>query len=213
VQFNVNTIFTHTRAHVIIYSIETKWFLAKYGSNIMGWTSSWAWNRKEKIVEHVISAEMWGANFSILEHTVRGNRVWVLAEYAQGEKVGQRFIALFLLSYHDREWAYKDMDESCGPCQYDCPISFIKRAREVDAPIGDYAKEWREKVIQYHTNKNANRKRKAVLKPGMKLQYQRNVYELIEKCSGRLGWNVRDVATNNEYRLMSKQVTAAQLVA
>lgn len=181
--------------------------------NIMGWTSSWAWTQKSTIVNHVISTDLWGANFTILEHAVRGNRVWVLAEYAQGEKVGQRFIALFLLSRHEGEWAYKDMDESCGPYHFDCPISFVKCAREINAPVSDIAKTWREKVIKYHSDLNTKRKSKATLAPGMKLKYRQDVYELLEKFSGRFGWKVRDIATNEIYRLMSKQVSAAQLVA
>lgn len=40
------------------------------------------------------------------------------------------------------EFAYKDMDETCGPCAYDCPESILKLLSPTDS---QWANEWREK--------------------------------------------------------------------
>jgi hypothetical protein len=55
------------------------------------------------------------------------------------------------------------MDETCGPCEVNCPESYLDMV-----PLGDsggYAKEWRERVKEYHIRRRAGlamKKRKAI---------------------------------------------------
>jgi hypothetical protein len=47
----------------------------------------------------------------------------------------------------DYGWGYKSMDESMGPAYYTCPLSYLDMVPMPDSP---YAREWREKVREYH---------------------------------------------------------------
>ena len=109
----------------------------------MGWTSSSSWVTKQDVVEHVTSQYVWGEKFNILKTSDKGKCFWLLVEYTQGERKGQRFIALFLINRESKEWGYKDMDESCGPCYYNCPVSFINEAAKTNVPSSIVAVERR----------------------------------------------------------------------
>ena len=56
-----------------------------------------------------------------------------------------------------RTWGYKPLDESCGPCYYNCPEKYLKMVPVVvDA-------EWRASVAEYHLRRREKRAaRKAV---------------------------------------------------
>ncbi|MBD1389477.1 hypothetical protein IC617_08560 [Neiella sp. HB171785] len=180
----------------------------------MGWTSSSNWQRKEEIVAHVTSSYLWGNNFNILEHSVRGSRVWVLAEYTDNhpERAGERFIALFLLDKFPEGWAYKDMDESMGPFHHDCPISFLTRAEEVAGRLSDTAKKWRQQVRDYHTAQRQKQKALAQLSPDTIVRFQNVDYKLLEKLPRRLGWKARSMKDGQIYRMMAKQVSQAVVI-
>jgi hypothetical protein len=69
----------------------------------------------------------------------------------------QRFLALDLMAGHrNYGWGYKDMDESQGPVEVDCPLSLLAM---VPCPTGGYAAGWREKVRAYH---EAEKRRKSL---------------------------------------------------
>jgi hypothetical protein len=55
-----------------------------------------------------------------------------------------------ILEFKNGEFAYKDMDETVGPCYYECPESILKLLTE---PLNDYSKAWREKCWQRINNK------------------------------------------------------------
>lgn len=77
--------------------------------------------------------------------TCYGRHIWSLFELPDG----RRFVNLDLLDKSGDQWGYKDMDESCGPCYYDCPLSLLDAATE---PTTEYAKAWRIKVRAFHAN-------------------------------------------------------------
>lgn len=74
--------------------------------------------------------------------------MWVMYEVFQTEdgvetSRGGPFIALCMLQrWGNENWAYKDVEETCGPNQINCPVSWLD---EVPDP-GSYATEWRAKV-------------------------------------------------------------------
>lgn len=81
-----------------------------------------------------------------LDHTDTGERVWAVWRSADNS----RFIACFLIDQQDGKWGYKPIDETMGPCFYDCPLKYL------DATPGrteGYAAAWREKVRAYHAGK------------------------------------------------------------
>ena len=55
------------------------------------------------------------------------------------------FAAIVLTSVNNKDWfnfSYKDMDETVGPYQYDCPKSILDLLYPTD---NEYAKKWRER--------------------------------------------------------------------
>lgn len=178
----------------------------------MGWTSSYNWQSKKDVIEEVTSSVHWGKKFNILNQSLRGNNLWVLVEYAEGDRKGNQFISLFLLSKFDEGYAYKDLDESCGPYYYNCPLSFIKSAEIAGGYLSETAKDWREKVKSFHKQQSEKRQKAQSLKSGMKVKLYGVIYELIEKYSGRQGWEVKSLNDNRTYRMNCKQVSKAELV-
>tara|TARA_R110000744_G_scaffold121769_1_gene226549 strand:+ start:327 stop:662 length:336 start_codon:yes stop_codon:yes gene_type:complete len=71
-----------------------------------------------------------------------GRHLWMLIQ----PKDGPSFVCLFKLSSYQNDWGYKPVDESMGPCHWDCPVSLIDQA---DPPTTEYATNWRNKVYQY----------------------------------------------------------------
>ena len=63
------------------------------------------------------------------------------------------FAAVCLTSTNMKDYynfAYKDMDETCGPCNYDCPKKILDLLTPTDS---EYAKNWREKCYEKLKNK------------------------------------------------------------
>ena len=57
------------------------------------------------------------------------------------------------------EFGYKDMDESVGPNEVQCPLSIMKLLTPLKDDDG-YAKQWRESVLAYHANLNETRNKR-----------------------------------------------------
>ncbi len=69
-------------------------------------------------------------------------RTWTRPDGSEASPA-HRFIVLFMMKCVGKCWGWKDVDETCGPYDVNCPISYVERATE---PVNEYAKEWREKV-------------------------------------------------------------------
>lgn len=85
---------------------------------IFGREPSWATIIKDALVGEVYYAAM---------RSTRTGKVWAL---------------VVLTNVENYEFGYKDMDETVGPCYYDCPNSILNLLSPTDS---DYAKEWRAK--------------------------------------------------------------------
>lgn len=117
----------------------------------MGWLFGWA-NRKA-LIEHLIEPqEGEERKLETLAHCCKGyTTLWVLHQVTYkptGERT--RFVVCYLLRRYG-EWGYKDVDESMGPNEISCPLSYIERATE---PASEYSRQWRERVKQYHQRRN-----------------------------------------------------------
>ena len=180
----------------------------------MGWTFGNFWRTKQDVVEHCID---WGTRFATLNHSVRGNRLWVLLQYNEGERKGDVFVALYLLSNSGGEWGYKDLDDTVGPYYYDCPLSYLTKTIESGRALSESTKSWHENVRKYHAEQRSKKKEvtkmASKLKPGVVLEFCDKQYKLCEKYPGRKGWEVRCLDDNKIYRMMHKQVYQATLVA
>jgi hypothetical protein len=176
----------------------------------MGWTYSWDWTSKQRVINHCID---WGERYTTLSHSVRGKCLWVLLQYNEGEKKGDVFVALYLLAKDEHEWGYKDMDDTVGPCYYDCPLSFIKRTVASGRTLGQSTLDWHEQVKAYHLKQRAKTKQTATFSVGMTIKYAGQLFKLIQKYPGRWGWQAKSLDDGAIYRLMAKQVSKSELVS
>lgn len=143
----------------------------------MGWTSSSSWQTRQDIVADRIrgSISKDGTRWNCLSHTLRGNVLWTVWEVSH-PTFTKRFIGCDLLQKLEEGWAYKDMDESCHPYYYTCPVSYLDKVPEV------MNQAWRDKVIAYH------RLRVLKLKPGMIVGLKDCVVPAIELVENRKYW-------------------------
>ena len=87
--------------------------------------------KEQAILDELASV---GAYATVLAHRAIGNRLWFLAQTSAGENAGRKWIGLTLIDCRNGEVAVKSMDETCGPCYYDCPLSFLVQADEPKGP-------------------------------------------------------------------------------
>jgi hypothetical protein len=117
----------------------------------MGWLFTQGQTRRQ-LVEHLTApwetADRKGSTF---KRYCSGNTLFTVTEVVNkhsGEIT--RYIGVYLMQ-NDKNygWGYKDMDESCGPYQYGCPLSFFDL---VPDPSG-YATDWRKRNRAHHARR------------------------------------------------------------
>lgn len=115
----------------------------------MGWSFLSSMHSKAELIAHLTGPNL-GGKMKTLAKCVRGSTLWAAHEYvveANGYPLGHRWIGCYLLGVDQGWWGYKDMDESCGPTEVSCPLSYFDL---VPCPIGPYAAPWRERVKAHH---------------------------------------------------------------
>ena len=75
------------------------------------------------------------------------------------------------------------MDESAGPNAIDCPLAYLAAPH---AERDGYAKQWRERVREYHAKKSA----RPALVPGVRLRLRDGSEYVLAENLGRRGWRV-----------------------
>lgn len=122
----------------------------------MGWTSMYTgFSSKDskKIKDFLINEWERCGNFRVLDYSKKGNTVYMAVESFAKKDV---FATVTLISFHDGEFYWKDMDESMGPCQYDCPQRILKKLTPTEY---EYALDWRRHCWDLHEkNKSSARK-------------------------------------------------------
>lgn len=118
----------------------------------MGWSSIdtclYKRTRKGQVIDRKATLDMsWNedssANYKVVKSAVVGTTY-----YAAIKKVntGDIFGHVTLTSVKDGELWCKDMDETMGPCAYECPITILKLLTPTD---NEYANGWRQKCVEY----------------------------------------------------------------
>lgn len=146
-----------------------------------------------------------GASSAVLAHRVIGRRLWFLAQIRTGERAGRKWIGLTLIDCRNGEAVVKCLDESCGPCYYDCPLAFLA---QTDAPVGPYAGAWREKVRAFHAARAAKR---AATRRGARISYAGKTY-VLRRSLGRRGWEVTRESDGLIFQLKSRQLANATVL-
>lgn len=81
-------------------------------------------------------------------------------------------------------WYYKPQDDSVGPVEVDCPLALIDIADSGNPPVNDYAREWRQRVREYHAANKATSTRGLkvgdiiTLKDGLTVKGEGRVFEI-----------------------------------
>lgn len=164
----------------------------------MGWSFSCNTSHGRKdLIEQLRRPSRFGPDTELLQACAIGNHHWYLARTK-----GVTWIGLDLMQGGGRTmgWGYKNMDESCGPNYYDCPISYLDKASE---PTG-YAIAWRAEVCRQHALLAAIPTPKA----GLVITYGGHQYKLLDKLGYR-GWSADRVSDGYRFRLKARQVSHA----
>lgn len=117
----------------------------------MGWYYGFN-SRKEAIAEQLHCSAPWkrsdGVTITrkVIARCTVGNTLWAVFEDSfDNGATPDRWIYCGLMERHG-DWGYKPMEESMGPNEVSCPMSFLTLAQP--EPTQGYAVEWRERVRQ-----------------------------------------------------------------
>src|SRR5690554_6189066 len=137
----------------------------------MGWL--FGWSTKKEMVEHLVRQD--GSNVDVIDHSLRGNNLWMLCRMknaTESHPEGFKFITLCKLQYAKgcggwnigdgaaNDWGYKDIDESMGPCELDCPEKFLAQSDDTS----EHGVPWRESCRQWRRERSERLKFIANLK-------------------------------------------------
>ena len=122
----------------------------------MGWSYGYDNQSAKDVHKEVLDPIHNGPDLRVVKYASKayGKRLWVRYER---RSTGESFICLFLVKGGKEGWGYKDITEDMGPCEVDCPLSFLDGLSE---PSNAYSKEWREKVREYWAKRKANHGKK-----------------------------------------------------
>lgn len=99
-----------------------------------------------------------------IKFCVRGNVLWSIWELFNKEtQITKRFIGCDLMQNGGREgWGYRDMEESCHPYYYTCPLSYFdlvplegSNIEGIEEDSLNSIKTFREKCKQYQEEKRS----------------------------------------------------------
>lgn len=132
----------------------------------MGWISYKAtFYKKGRIdkIEEIKSLYNNEENFKLLKASAVGNTIYTAVEHTKDNEK-KVFGVVYLTSTNMKEdynFAYKEVEESLGPCEIDCPASILKLLTPIDS---EYANEWRNKCWENIREKQEKKKNPNSLK-------------------------------------------------
>lgn len=177
----------------------------------MGWTTT----NKDKTIsakEYIEKRLLVWTSEQYTHRILDGGVVKFHTYYGAVEKVekatGERevFAVVILLSYHQKQYhnfGYKDMCESMGPVQAECPERILKLLTPTD---NENANEWRQRCW----NRINDKKNRPKIVKNNVLIYGDKEYKVIETL-GRRGYSVE--CEGNYYRMRTSQAAKAQIMA
>lgn len=140
-------------------------------------TTSFAHNGRDTI--SLLKKELEGENsfgkWEWLAHAERGNVVYVVIKrtpkidtadpgYVRDEDGSYRAITVVLTTRNGVEFSYRDISETAGPVEKDCPERLLKLASDFREGCGAFGPEWRAGCRARRTAMRANKA--AAPKPG-----------------------------------------------
>ena len=119
----------------------------------MGWTTCNAKHYKNGKVDRKAECDaLWNKDCTVLKSTMKGSTYYGALKLPDGNVIG----TVVLTSSGERNsyyfnFGYKAMDETVGPCYYDCPKSILDLLTPTDS---EWANEWRRKCRENLTKKH-----------------------------------------------------------
>ena len=115
----------------------------------MGWTSYSAshYDKRGNVDRKAECDSMFGKESKVLKSRMVGSTYYAAV---QDTKTNEVWGAVFLTQTAKNVWdnfAYKDMDETVGPCECQCPMSIIKLLSPTD---NEWANQWRQRCIEHN---------------------------------------------------------------
>lgn len=104
-----------------------------------------------------------------------GNTVYLAVRSTDKKTGGSYIFAAVILISNTRKhgFGYKDMDESMGPCECDCPRRIMRLLSPVaDIPHPGYTAEWRDRVAARRAEKRRRRQLRNSLRIGSTVTLQ-----------------------------------------
>lgn len=139
----------------------------------MGWSYMHDGTRKDQIDDILRNANYDNERVvsRVVTHSLRGNNLWMVIENKEKDtNQDKRFIVLCMLQSGRRYghgWGYKDIDEGTGPNAVNCPRSYLDLCTD---PMNEYARQWRDRVREYHATQDKQRAASKTLIPGAKFE-------------------------------------------
>lgn len=176
----------------------------------MGWTYTNRYGQpaKDFIQTQVLTWSNSPHQYTVLDSAIVAMRTFYAAvERIDGDtKERTVWAAVILLDFAKRDGCdigYKDMDESMGPCEDDCPERILKLLTPTES---EYANDWRGRCWK----KIEARKARPKIHKGLKLTLHGKHYEVLGPYMNKRGqWIVRQAEDNGVYRLTPAQFAKA----
>jgi len=177
----------------------------------MGWTTTHKPSHigaKEYIEANCLTWESPTHDYRVLDGGVKNFRTYYGAVEKTDRSTGERqvFAVIFMLQFYKNDYhnfGYKDMDESAGPYQAECPERILKL---LTPTTSQYAQQWRDACWAKITAKKA----KPAINVGTALTYG-GVNYVVNMVLGRRGYQVIN-PQGRVYRLKKTQAAEATII-
>jgi hypothetical protein len=169
----------------------------------MGWYGAYEWQSRGDVIRalNAPKGEYDEAHSKLVKAASVGSNLWQVRELV---KTGERCIILHMIQGGKREgFTYKPVEETMGPYQYSCPLSYLDLAPQPLGPDGkphEWSEKWRAGVREYHAAKAAKRALARGLKVGSKVR----LVEGISAGGVKIGGEVVEVSSVKPLRVRSK---------
>jgi len=165
----------------------------------------------------------WRPRQEVLKSSMVGTVYYAAVKTMKRDGGSTVWAAVFPTATNSRDYfnfGYKAMDETCGPCECQCPKGILKLLTETDS---DSARGWRERCWKYHEDQKRKRAM-ASLPIGSRISFQNSMHlkdgrkpgdEIILTKVERMEYGKKkEYWSDGHYRWPSSQIPSAyQIVA
>lgn len=155
----------------------------------MGWCYGFVGYGKDR--KELIIDEVYRGNENLIEYIeVKSSNVWVIENDHKGNRCG----VLFLTSYKDGEFGYKDIGISCCPLHFNCSKKYYKICKEIyENSEFQWAKDWLKKWENENEKDKITKDKIKSLKVGDIIEFENANY------NGKKQWRISEIIGSKIY--------------